>query len=323
LVLIIFALLHLKRRGIVLAVCISATLIGAAWFASPALRERAGSVISQYDLYKQSNEATSVGLRLEFLAKVAAFFSEAPLFGHGTGSTRGLFLQAAAGQTGAAGEVIDNPHNQTLNVAVPVGRLGILVLYSMWFGPLVNISRQRFGKLHRTTGGNSECYELTFQLASVRLPRGVDVRPGRRGCWWNDDEGKSSAKPRGRGQSLFSLENCWLCNSEKWTTLQIRRNEPAEFHRPAAGRQLSSVAKTRGAGLTFFHVPAVGAYRWRGNARYWNACFAPPPGLLYISRGPEHLCGFALAFFLLYGTWSIVEAVGLDIEIRFVSALNQ
>src|SRR5260370_18040789 len=69
LVLIIFALLHLKRRGLVLAVCISATLIGAAWFASPALRERAGSIISQYDLYKQSNEATSVGLRLEFWRK--------------------------------------------------------------------------------------------------------------------------------------------------------------------------------------------------------------------------------------------------------------
>ena len=132
LVLIIFALLHLKRRGIVLAVCISATLIGAAWFASPALRERAGSIISQYDLYKQSNEATSVGLRLEFWRKSLQFFSEAPLFGHGTGSTRGLFLQAATGQTGAAGEVIGNPHNQTLNVAVQWGALGILVLYSMW-----------------------------------------------------------------------------------------------------------------------------------------------------------------------------------------------
>ncbi len=132
LVLIIFALLHLKRRGIVLAICISATLIGAAWFASPALRERAGSIISQYDLYKQSNKATSVGLRLEFWRKSLQFFAEAPLFGHGTGSTRALFLEAAAGQTGAAGEVIGNPHNQTLNVAVQWGALGVLVLYVMW-----------------------------------------------------------------------------------------------------------------------------------------------------------------------------------------------
>jgi O-antigen ligase len=71
-------------------------------------------------------------LRLEFWRKSLQVFAEAPLFGHGTGSTRGLFLQAAVGQTGAAGEVIGNPHNQTLNVAVQWGALGVLVLYAMW-----------------------------------------------------------------------------------------------------------------------------------------------------------------------------------------------
>ena len=52
--------------------------------------------------------------------------------GHGTGSTRGLFEQAAIGQTGAAAEIIGNPHNQTLNVAVQWGAVGIVVLYAMW-----------------------------------------------------------------------------------------------------------------------------------------------------------------------------------------------
>jgi len=145
LMLIIFAFLHLKRRGIVVAICISATLIGAVWFTSPAFRERIGSIISQYDLYKQSNEATSVGLRLEFWRKSLHFFAEAPLFGHGTGSTRGLFLQAAAGQTGAAGEVIGNPHNQTLNVAVQWGALGVLVLYAMWLVHLLLFRGTDFG----------------------------------------------------------------------------------------------------------------------------------------------------------------------------------
>jgi hypothetical protein len=115
----------------------SAILVGAVWFTSPALRERTGSIISEYDLYKQSNEATSVGLRLEFWRKSLQFFAEAPLFGHGTGSIRGLFLQEAVGQTGAAGEVISNPHNQTLNVAVQWGALGILVLYGMWLTHLL------------------------------------------------------------------------------------------------------------------------------------------------------------------------------------------
>ena len=130
--LFVFALMHLKLRGIIITICIAATLVGAVWFTSPVLRERTTSVISQYNLYEQSNEATSVGLRLEFWRKSLAFFAEAPLFGHGTGSTRGLFDHSAIGQTGAAGEVVGNPHNQTLNVAVQWGALGVLVLYAMW-----------------------------------------------------------------------------------------------------------------------------------------------------------------------------------------------
>ena len=73
-----------------------------------------------------------MGMRLEFWRKSLRFFAEAPMFGHGTGSTRGLFEQAAIGQTGAAAEVIGNPHNQTLNVAVQWGTVGIAVLYAMW-----------------------------------------------------------------------------------------------------------------------------------------------------------------------------------------------
>ena len=40
---------------------------------------------------------TSIGLRLEFWQKSLRFFAEAPVIGHGTGSTRGLFEQAATG----------------------------------------------------------------------------------------------------------------------------------------------------------------------------------------------------------------------------------
>jgi O-antigen ligase len=83
-------------------------------------------------LYKERNAATSIGLRLEFWQKSLRFLSEAPIFGHGTGSIRGLFEQAAVAQTGAAAQVVGNPHNQTLNVAVQWGVIGIFVLYAMW-----------------------------------------------------------------------------------------------------------------------------------------------------------------------------------------------
>ncbi len=85
-----------------------------------------------YRIYKERNIPTSIGLRLEFWQKSLRFFSEAPIFGHGTGSIRALFEEAAVDQFGAAAEVVGNPHNQTLNVAIQWGLIGIAVLYAMW-----------------------------------------------------------------------------------------------------------------------------------------------------------------------------------------------
>jgi len=128
----VFALLHLRRRSIAIVACGTIVLMGFAWMASPQLRMTVQSFASQYQLYKEQNAPTSMGLRLEFWQKSLRFLAEAPVFGHGTGSTRGLFEQAAVGQTGAAAEIIGNPHNQTLNVAVQWGGIGIVVLYAMW-----------------------------------------------------------------------------------------------------------------------------------------------------------------------------------------------
>jgi hypothetical protein len=62
------------------------------------------------------------------------FFAEAPVIGHGTGSTRGLFEAAATGPAVLAqAQVIGNPHNQTLNVAVQWGAVGVVILYALWF----------------------------------------------------------------------------------------------------------------------------------------------------------------------------------------------
>jgi hypothetical protein len=128
----VFALLHLKGRSIAMIAAGVIVLAALAWTASPQLRLTIGSFATQYQSYSENNAASSMGMRIEFWKKSLRFFAEAPVFGHGTGSTRGLFEQAAIGQTGAAAEVIGNPHNQTLNVAVQWGTIGIAVLYAMW-----------------------------------------------------------------------------------------------------------------------------------------------------------------------------------------------
>ena len=132
----VFALLHLRWRTTLMILCAAMVAGVVAWAVSPLLQEKISSIGREYRLYEDHGATTSVGERLEFWRKSLRFFVEAPIAGHGTGSTEGLFEQAAAGQTGIAAEVIRNPHNQTLNVAVQWGVIGIVVLYAMWFSHL-------------------------------------------------------------------------------------------------------------------------------------------------------------------------------------------
>ncbi len=128
----VFALIHLRWRSSIIVFSSALILAGVLWTASPQLRKTTYSFSTDYQLYTEQNKATSIGVRLEFWKKSLAFFAEAPLFGHGTGSSRGLFQQAAIGKVGAAAEVLGNPHNQTLNVAIQWGLTGIALLYAMW-----------------------------------------------------------------------------------------------------------------------------------------------------------------------------------------------
>jgi O-antigen ligase len=130
----VFAMAHLKWRTNVLLFVATFVLVALAWTISPQLQATTDRFARDYQIYKEFNQPTSIGLRLEFWEKSLRFFAEAPVIGHGTGSTRGLFEAAATGPAVLAqAQVIGNPHNQTLNVAVQWGTIGVVILYAMWF----------------------------------------------------------------------------------------------------------------------------------------------------------------------------------------------
>jgi O-antigen ligase len=134
----VFAALHLRWRSNVAMLAAALLVAGVAWAASPQLRQTAAKFTRDYEIYKELNQPTSIGMRLEFWQKSLRFFAEAPIVGHGTGSTRGLFEQAATGPSAlASGQVIGNPHNQTLNVAIQWGIVGVVLLYAMWLAHLL------------------------------------------------------------------------------------------------------------------------------------------------------------------------------------------
>ncbi len=135
--LVLFAARKLNVRTI--GILFSAVaLVGAiAWYSSPYLRGRTGDVFHDLQSYQAAETVTSSGERLVFWTKSIDFIRQAPLIGHGTGSIRALFEKSAAGQSGAAGEVSANPHNQTLAVGIQLGVIGIAVLWAMWIAHLL------------------------------------------------------------------------------------------------------------------------------------------------------------------------------------------
>jgi O-antigen ligase len=130
---ILFASRHFGRRGTLLLLAGTVLMSGFVWFASPHLRGRIEQVSTEYKEYRETNRPTSTGQRISYWTKSLEWIGEAPLIGHGTGSTKRLFEGEAAGKVGAWADSISNPHNQTLYVAIQWGLLGCLLLFAMWF----------------------------------------------------------------------------------------------------------------------------------------------------------------------------------------------
>jgi O-antigen ligase len=130
--LVVFLLLHLRWRVAIAAIATGVLLVVATWYASPHLRTTVEKTFIDYRETMIQNNESGMGSRLIYWGKSLKFFADAPLIGHGTGSTRGQFEKAAAGEIGAKALVVSDPHNQTLNVAVQWGAVGVILLYAMW-----------------------------------------------------------------------------------------------------------------------------------------------------------------------------------------------
>lgn len=132
------ALVHMRLRTTLIIIGVMIALVGVLWMTTTDLRWGPKKLLRDYEVYKTERSVTSVGLRLEFWKKSLQFFSQAPVIGHGTGSLRPLFERAATDYVESTQNgVISNPHNQTLNVAVQWGTIGVILLYAMWLAHLL------------------------------------------------------------------------------------------------------------------------------------------------------------------------------------------
>jgi len=132
----LFAFKYLDRRAALALFGAAMAIALVVWSTSPYLRLRVSNVAIEYNEYKENHLVTSTGERLEWWSKSLDFIAEAPLFGNGTGSIKHLFERNGAMLDGWRTS-IENPHNQTLSVAIQWGVLGCIILYATWCSHLL------------------------------------------------------------------------------------------------------------------------------------------------------------------------------------------
>ncbi len=133
-IMVLFGLLglrHFKRRALATFAAAGVAIAAVAWTASPYLRFRVMHIAEELDSSHADLNETSAGIRVGVWKMSVKVIGEAPLLGHGTGSTEAVFARAAAAEPGTPTGAT-NPHNQILAIAMPLGLFGAVLLLAMW-----------------------------------------------------------------------------------------------------------------------------------------------------------------------------------------------
>jgi O-antigen ligase len=99
--------------------------------------DRLVQVCSEVQAYRQSDAATSTGLRLEWYRKSLELIRKRPLIGYGAAGLATEFAKMTAGKAKVAGQLTANPHNEYLLMMVQLGLLGALLFVNL----LIQIGR--------------------------------------------------------------------------------------------------------------------------------------------------------------------------------------
>ncbi|WP_396328796.1 O-antigen ligase family protein [Burkholderia anthina] len=135
-----FVLLLRRQSALRAGLTVGALLLAGAALVTAACMEHNGrlvKVVSEVQQYRQSDAATSTGLRLEWYKKGLELYRVRPVLGYGAGGLEFEFQKLSAGKTAAEGQLTSNPHNEYMLMAVQLGTLGVLLFVNL----IVQIAR--------------------------------------------------------------------------------------------------------------------------------------------------------------------------------------
>jgi O-antigen ligase len=113
---------------------IAILLLGILLYSSTTARNRIYQAYNEFVNYQQTQEYSSIGIRVIMLKKTYNIIMERPLFGHGTGGyTEAYRHQITQDETGWRAQVSSDPHNQYLTVTAEQGIFGLIVFLAFIF----------------------------------------------------------------------------------------------------------------------------------------------------------------------------------------------
>ena len=126
-------LLHITtwQRALLLFIPTVLVIALALSFSAPA-QHRLNEFASDMRAQDVSGESVSTAARIDFWNKAIVFIKQAPLLGHGSGSTLGLYQAEETTHPSPYGGPTSDPHNQILAITIQVGLSGAVLLVLMW-----------------------------------------------------------------------------------------------------------------------------------------------------------------------------------------------
>lgn len=117
-------------------------------FLSPVASQRIMQGVNEIRGYEQSDQLTSMGIRVVMWQNTAKLIKEKPWLGYGTGGFMEAYRRQVEGRTGWRGQAVGDPHNQFMRIVAEQGILGLAVFF--WL--LGAFFRQRVTRVYRLMG---------------------------------------------------------------------------------------------------------------------------------------------------------------------------
>lgn len=122
---------RLSWRGRLFGVLSVPILLGAFYFSSPVMQQRANEAISDAQNYMQGYKLSSVGLRLHFIKESLSLIEQKPWFGYGTASYRNVLKTKYSDlkqNIQAPDYILTDPHSIYLHITLKAGVISLILL---------------------------------------------------------------------------------------------------------------------------------------------------------------------------------------------------